>query len=518
MPTTISIDGRSLDLTRLAAVAAGETVSLAPTVVEQIKASRRVVERVLATERTVYGINTGFGRLSSKRVAPDQLRQLQRNLVRSHSAGVGECLPPDQVRAMIVLRANSLVQGFSGVRLELVEALLAMLNAGITPLVPSRGSVGASGDLAPLAHVALGLMGEGQCHHQGQNLPAAEALARAGLSPVEYEAKEALALINGTQLMTAVGGLALERAGRLLKAADIVGAMSLEALLGTDSVFDPAIHACRPHPGQVQVADNLRRCLSGSELIASHVDCPKVQDPYSLRCIPQVHGASRDGWSWAVSVVEREMNAASDNPVVLPESDRIMSGGNFHGAPVALALDCAAVALSYLGSMSERRCDKLLNPDESGLPAFLVRDSGLNSGLMLTQYVSAALVNEIKVLSHPASSDSVPTSAGHEDHVSMGPGAAYKLEVVVKNLEQIVANEWLCACQALEFHRPLSFGPATEIGLACLREQVACVTDDRPLAEDLATARELIANGELVRRVEGAIGDLEALMSSSVAI
>ncbi len=502
------IDGRSLDLGLLRAVAHGAPVEICPSVAEPMRRSRAVVDRVLEQNRTVYGINTGFGRLSSHRVSADHLRQLQANLVRSHAAGVGPPLSLAQVRAMIVLRANSLVQGFSGVRPSLVEALLALLNKGVYPLVPSRGSVGASGDLAPLAHIALVLMGEGYCLQEGERVASSEALGQAGLSAFTYEAKEALALINGTQLITGVGGLALERAGVVLKSADVIGAMSLEALLGTDSVFDPGIHTARPHPGQLMVAENLRRGLAGSELIASHVDCPKVQDPYSLRCIPQVHGAARDGWRWAVEVLEREMNCATDNPVVLPDSDRILSGGNFHGAPGAMALDCAAVALTYLGSMSERRTDKLLNPDESGLPAFLVRDSGLNSGLMLVQYVSAALVNENKGLSHPASSDSIPTSAGHEDHVSMGAGSALKLEALVTNLEQILANEWVCACQALDFHRPMSFGPSTEAGYACLRQWVGPVTEDRPLAPDLETARDLLVSGHLVGQVEAKVGPL----------
>lgn len=429
LPTSpVQLDGRSLNLEVLEEIARGRQVAIASEVEDKVRRSRQVVDQTLAEGRTIYGINTGFGRLSSVRIAPEQVRDLQRNLIRSHSAGVGRLLRDEVVRAMMVLRINSLVQGYSGVRLRLVAALADMVNAEIYPLVPSRGSVGASGDLAPLAHIALGLMGEGRSRYRGVECETAEALSQAGLSPVTFEAKEALALINGTQLMTAVGGLALNRAQRLLKSADIVAGMSIEALMGTDAVFYDAIHRARPHPGQLAVADNLRQCLGGSALVESHRDCPKVQDPYSLRCVPQVHGAAREGWRWAAGVLELEMNSATDNPVVLPDENRILSGGNFHGAPVALALDAAAIALSYVGNISERRCDKLLNPDESGLPAFLTREQGLNSGLMLVQYVSAALVNENKILCHPASSDTIPTSAGHEDHVSMGPASAYKLE------------------------------------------------------------------------------------------
>lgn len=503
------IDGRSLTLDIMGQLAQGRSVSLCPSVVETVENSRRVVEQVLSEGTTVYGINTGFGRLSSVRIAPAQVVELQKNLVRSHCAGVGAPLRPALVRTMMILRLNSLVQGYSGVRKLLLDTLVGFINREIYPVVPSRGSVGASGDLAPLAHIALGLMGEGNCLFEGEILPVESALARTGLLPVEFEAKEALALINGTQLMSGAGALALLRARNLLKCADVIAAMSLEALMGTDAVFHPAIHQARPHPGQVAVADNLRTCLQQSALIESHRHCSKVQDPYSLRCVPQVHGATREGWLWARQVVEREMNSATDNPVVLLDEGRIVSGGNFHGAPVALVLDSLAVALSYLASISERRCDKLLNPDESGLPAFLTREQGLHSGLMLVQYGSAALVNENKILCHPASADSIPTSAGHEDHVSMGPSAAYKLERLLRNTEQVLANEWVCACQALEFHRPLTFGPGTELGLELLRQHVSSVTHDRVLNEDLEIARSLIADGKLVKAVESSLGALE---------
>ena len=343
-------------------------------------------------------------------------------------------------------------------------------------------------------------MGEGFCldPNGGEHLPAKQELAKASLKPVVFEAKEALALINGTQLIGSVGGLALARAGRLLEQADVIAGMSLEALMGTDSVFSEAVHRARPHSGQLKVASHLRALLEGSELIASHRHCGKVQDPYSLRCIPQVHGAARDGWEWSKKMFEREFNSASDNPVVVIEEKRIISGGNFHGAPIALACDTAAIALSYLGTMSERRCDKLLDTRESGLPSFLTDQGGLQSGLMIVQYGAAALVNENKLLSHSATSDTIPTSAGHEDHVSMGPAAAYKLEQMIENLEQILANEWICAAQALEYRRPLRFGPGTERGYQCLRKHVDRLEEDRFLAHDLLLAKELLSSGALV--------------------
>lgn len=497
--SSVELDGQSLRLAGFEAASQGALVTLADRVRQPVAQSRAVVDDLLEAGVTIYGINTGFGKLSSERIARSQVKQLQRNLILSHCAGVGRPLSPGAARGMMVLRLNSLLRGYSGVRWRVLEQMQECLNRGVVPWVPSRGSVGASGDLAPLAHVAAVLMGEGFClGKEGQPVPAREALARAGLEPIEYEAKEALALINGTQLIGSVGGLALARAGRLLDAADVIAGMSLEALMGTDSVFAEEVHLARPHPGQLAVAAHLRCLLEGSELIASHKHCGKVQDPYSLRCIPQVHGAARDGWTWSVEVFEREFNSASDNPVVLREAGRILSGGNFHGAPVALACDTAAIALSYLGSMSERRCDKLLDSRESGLPNFLTDQGGLCSGLMIAQYGAAALVNENKLLSHSATSDSIPTSAGHEDHVSMGPAAAFKLEKLVANLEQILAAEWVCAAQALEYRRPLRFGPGTERGLQVLRQRVAPLAEDRYLAEDLAQARQLLTAGALV--------------------
>lgn len=505
----VVLDGRSLNLHDLEAMALPTTsVRLAEGVAARVARSRKVVDDLVARGETVYGLNTGFGRLVSERIDAAQIQELQRNLVRSHSAGVGDPLPREAVRVMMGLRVNALAHGCSGVRLEVLQRLLDYREADLLPEVPSRGSVGSSGDLAPLSHIALGLLGEGYCWHKGQRMPTAEGLRAAGLEALQLEAKEGLALINGTQMMSAVGGLALARAGRLLRIADIIGAMSVEALMGTPTAFCEEIHRVRPHPGQVASAANLTRLMAESALVASHKDCHRVQDAYSLRCMPQVHGAARDGHAFAVGILEREINCATDNPLVFPEGERVLSGGNFHGAPVALALDCAKVALSYIGTISERRSERLLNPDTSGLPPFLTRFGGLHSGLMLVQYAAAALANENKVLGHPASIDSIPTSAGQEDHNSMGPTAAHALDRLVDNLEQILACEWICAAQALEFHRPLTFGPGAEAALACLRERIPKLEGDRVLAEDLRMARELIRGGEPLGSVEARIGPL----------
>lgn len=505
----VVLDGQSLNLSALEALShPGTAARLGEDVAARVALSRGVVDDLVARGDTVYGLNTGFGRLVDKRISAEEIHDLQRNLVRSHAAGVGEMLPPATVRTMMGLRVNALARGFSGVRLVVLQRLLDFHRADLLPEVPSRGSVGSSGDLAPLSHIALGLMGEGWCLYRGQRQQTAEALAGAGLEPVLLEAKEGLALINGTQMMSAVGGLALARASRLLKSADVIGAMSVEALMGTPTAFCEDIHRLRPHPGQRDSAANLTCLMAGSALVDSHKDCHRVQDAYSLRCMPQVHGAARDGHAFAVGILEREINSATDNPLVFPEGQRVLSGGNFHGAPIALALDCAKVALSYLGTISERRSERLLNPDTSGLPPFLTRKGGLHSGLMLVQYAAAALANENKVLGHPASIDSIPTSAGQEDHNSMGPTAAFALERLVDNLEQILACEWICAAQALEFHRPLTFGPGAESALACLRAAVPQLEDDRVLAEDLRLARELVRAGEPLRSVEAKLGPL----------
>lgn len=492
------IDGTVISLAQLQAVAAGETVALSGPAKTRIEASRAVVRQILERGDVVYGISTGFGKFSDVRIAADDLRRLQLNLVRSHSCGVGRPLPVEEVRGMMLLRANVLALGFSGVSLPVVELLIEMLNRGVTPLVPEKGSVGASGDLAPLAHLALALIGEGDALLDEKCLPASEALQRAGLKPIILEAKDGLALLNGTQAMHAVGGLALWRAQQALSVANVAGAMTLEALMGTPSPFDPRVHDARPHPGQIEVARELRELLQGSEIRESHRENdPRVQDAYSVRCIPQVHGAVHDALSHVENVLARESASATDNPLIFPESGDVISAGNFHGAPLALALDYAALALTDLMSISERRIESVVNPDLSyGLPAFLARTPGLQSGLMIAQVSAAALLNHAKILAHPASVDTVPTSAGKEDHVSMGMTAAVKLREMVEDAENLLAIELLCAAEAIEHRRPLRAGRGVEEAYARVRKSVAPLLEDRVLAPDIATLSLAIRGGE----------------------
>ncbi len=457
----MQISGFDLTLSNVTEVARNPVVrvELAPGVYPRLAEARAVVTHILAQGRTVYGVTTGFGKLSSVTIPPPALAELQVNLVRSHACGVGRPLSEAETRAMMLLRANVLAQGMSGVRPLVVEQLLALLNAGVHPVVPEKGSVGASGDLAPLAHLALVLIGEGEAYFRGERLPGAVALARAGLGPLVLEAKEGLALLNGTQAMCAVGGLALARLLELAELADISGALSLDALHGTVAAFDARIHAARPHAGQVTVAAHLRDLLAGSDILDSHRDCLRVQDAYSLRCMPQVHGAARDIFEFARQQLETEFNSATDNPLVFAETGDVLSGGNFHGAPVALALDACAMAAATLGGIAERRIERLLNPDLSELPAFLAQQPGIQSGLMMAQVTAAALCNENMGLAHPASVGSLPTGAAKEDFVSMGMTAALKLRSIADNLAAILAIELLAATQALPFLRPRRTSP-----------------------------------------------------------
>jgi histidine ammonia-lyase len=507
----LSVDGRQLDLDALEQVARGSRpVALAPAAREAVLAARRVVDDAVTRGAVVYGVTTGFGSFADVHIPLDRLRELQLNLLRSHAAGVGPPLGEAETRGLLLLRANVLARGFSGIRLETLELLVAMLNRRVHPVVPSRGSVGASGDLAPLAHLALPLVGEGECLFEERVLGGAQALDAAGLEPVVLEPKEGLALINGTQLMTAVTGLALGEAWRLARTADVVGALTLDALLGTDVAFDERIHAARPHPGQAASARCLRRLLNGSEIRASHRDCGEIQDAYSLRCMPQVHGALRDSLAFVTRTVSVEMNSATDNPMIFADTGEILSGGNFHGQPVALAADILAVAAAELGAISERRTERLVNPALSaGLPAFLARDGGLQSGLMMAQVSAAALASESKALAHPASVDSIPTSAGKEDHVSMGANAAHKAAAVVANTRRVLAVELIAAADALEFRRPLRSSPALEAVHARLRAEVPVRESDRVLGPDIETAARLVASGEILAAAEGVCGTLE---------
>jgi len=507
--------GRPISLAELEQVARGRRpVALCPEARERVLASRRAIDAIAeAGDRApaVYGVNTGFGALAETRIHEGDVRALQRNLVRSHASGVGPDLGEAEVRAMMVLRAQVIALGHSGVRVEIVDALLAMLNRNVVPRIHAQGSVGASGDLAPLAHLALALIGEGEATFDGQRRPAAAALAAAGLTPVELAAKEGLSLINGTQYMTALGALALRDAARLATAADIAGGLSLEALKGSKRPFDERLMRVRPHPGQAACAENLRAMLVESEIMESHVNCGKVQDPYSLRCMPQVHGATRDALAWAAAVVEREVNSVTDNPTVFLGDDGadLISGGNFHGQPVAIALDLAAIAAAELANISERRVEQLVNPAlSSGLTPFLAKDSGLHSGFMIAQVASASLVSENKVLCHPASVDSIPSSAGREDHVSMGSISARKLAQVIDNVTSSLAIEVMTAAAGVDQRRPLRPARGVAAAHACVRRVVAELGDDRPLSPDIATVAGLLRSGELIRAVEEAVGEL----------
>jgi histidine ammonia-lyase len=465
---------------------------------ERIAAGRAVVEAALEGGTAVYGVTTGFGRLANVRIAPADAAQLQVNLVRSHAVGAGPPLPEEVVRGMLQLLASSLRRGHSGVRVELAALVLAMLERGVVPVIPSKGSVGSSGDLAPLAHLALALIGEGSAVFEGAVLPAADALARAGLEPVALAAKEGLALINGTHLMAAAGGLAVRDARRLLDAAVVATALSLEAFKGSTVPFDARLHALRPQPGAAHVAKRLRALLDGSPVVASHADCGRVQDPYTLRCAPQVLGAIDDGLEYVEGALRRELDAVTDNPLVFPADGDIVSGGNFHGQPLSLPLDHLALAMCELASFSERRVFALLSPSYAELPPFLSPRPGLSSGMMIAQYAAAALVNECQMLAHPAGAGSIPTSAGQEDFNSMGALAALKARTAVENAAHVIATELACACQGLEFHRPLRSTPALEGAVERVRAIVPRLEEDRSMADELAELAAALRTGALV--------------------
>jgi histidine ammonia-lyase len=506
---TVVLDGASLTLGDLHEVAAGEArVELAPAAREAMQASRALVERLAGEDAPVYGVNTGFGSLATVRVPPSRLDELQVNLLRSHCAGVGPPLPRRHVRAAMTLRANALARGHSGIRPSTVETLLALINAGIHPVVPSQGSVGASGDLAPLAHIALALAGEGRVEQGGRDIPAALALAEAGIPPVRLAAKEGIALINGTQLSTALGALLVHDAEELAHAADISGAMTLEALKGSVQPFASRVQEVRPHAGQARVAESLRLLTAGSAIIASHAGCGRVQDSYALRCMPQVHGAVRDTLAHARSVLLTEANASTDNPLVFADSGEIISCGNFHGAPVGYVLDFAAIALADLAAIAERRIERLLNPALSALPPFLAAEPGLESGLMMVQVTAAALVSENKGLAHPASVDSIPTSADKEDHVPMSAWAARKALRILDNARFVVAIELLAGLRALDFLKPLTAGAGVEAARSALRDLVPARAGDHPPAPHIERLARAIDDGSLRRAVQAAVGTL----------
>ncbi|MGZ6312515.1 MAG: histidine ammonia-lyase [Candidatus Limnocylindrales bacterium] len=515
-PAEVMLTGHDLTLETVEAVARGNArVALEPAARERVVASRAEIVRIVAAGEPVYGVSTGFGDLATRRVEAADVSRLQENLLISHAGGVGPRFDVATVRAMLLLRANTLALGFSGCRPELVERLLEMLNLGLHPAVPEQGSVGASGDLAPLAHLALPLIGRGELEHEGQWRPARAVLDELGLAPFRLEAKEGLALLNGTQMMAAVGALAVLDAERLGATASVIAAISVEALMGTDVAFAAAYQATRPHEGQRRVAAELRHLLRASQLQRSHhVEAHKVQDPYSLRCVPQVHGASREALAYARRVLEIELNSATDNPLVFPagagpDADPeagataggpVISGGDVHGQPVAHALDFAKLAIAELASISERRIALLVDPRLSGLPPFLVDEAGLNSGLMLLQYTAAALVSENKVLAHPASVDSIPTSANQEDHVSMGSIAARHCRDVLRNAEQVLALELLCAGQGLDYRLADGLRPGAGVAEAHgrLRRTVPHLAVDREPGPDIAAALDLVRGGALL--------------------
>ena len=503
----LGLDG--LTIKDLAAIARqGAMVHLTKESQEQIRKTRKLVDHWVKKGRTIYGITTGFGALSDVTISRQETRQLQENILMSHAAGVGAVFDKEIVRAIMALRIKDLARGNSGIRLETILRLVELLNRDVCPVIPEKGSVGASGDLCPLAHLSLVLIGRGEAIYDGRKIPGAEALKRCGLEPMRLESGEGLALINGTQVMTAVGGLALYDALRLAKLTDISAAMSLEVLMGSRTEFDPRIHQVRPHPGQALSADNMLRITQNSEIISSHKDCRRIQDAYTLRCSPQIHGASKDAINYALGVIETEINSSTNNPLIFSESQEFLLGGNFHGQPVALAMDFMCIAASELANVSERRIERLVNPKLSGLPAFLVRDGGLNSGFMIAQYTAASLVSENKVLSHPASVDSIPTSANKEDHVSMGTIAARKAREIVKNVESVIAIELLCGAQAMDLFTNMKPGEGTLAAYKTIREAVPHLDKDRVLYKDIEAVRALIKNQKILLAVENSVGKL----------
>lgn len=508
---SLVLDGHSLSLAHIDAFLSTPTrVSVAPEAAARVRACAAFCEKLAEGDAPHYGINTGFGKLARTRIAPADLRALQLNLIRSHATAMGPALDDDLVRLMMLLRANSLVIGNSGVSETLVQLLLAMVNEGIAPVVPCYGSVGASGDLAPLAHVSLALVGEGDVSVGGRRTSAADALKAAGLKPIELRPKEGLALINGTQFMSAFAARDALRARRLLKTAMAAASLSIEAFQATDRVFDPRLSALKRHPGQARVAAGFRKLLASSEVVASHQDCDRVQDPYSFRCAPQVLGAVADTLTWVETWIEREINSVTDNPIVFPNDGDVVSGGNFHGEHMAIALDALAIAASEIASLAERRVDQLMNGDGDKVPRCLIQDPGPNSGFMIAQYLAAALVSENKIHAHPAAVDTIPTSMGFEDHVSMGSIGALKLTRVLDNVARVVTVELLCGAQALDFHKPLQSGRGTRVVHATVRAAVPFVTHDQSLTPLLAAIEARVASGEIVQRVEREVGDLLA--------
>ncbi|MGP0629775.1 histidine ammonia-lyase [Nitrospina sp. 32_T5] len=504
----LQLDGNNLTLEQaVRAVRNGTPLSLTKEARDRVIHSREQIDAAVRERKVVYGVTTGFGALSNVVIPPEDARALQNNVLRSHAAGVGPPFDDEVVRMTLLLMTNSKAKGYSGLRLSTLETLMDLFNKGVVPVVPRQGSVGASGDLAPMAHLSLVLTGRGRARYQGEEMAGAEALKRADIEPVTLAEGEGLALINGTQVMTALGALTLCRGLKLAKILDIAAAMSLEVLLGTNTQFHKRIHHIRPHPGQIDTASNMRKITDGSEIISSHKDCDRVQDAYSLRCVPQVHGATRDTLAHVRRVLETEMNSATENPLVF-ENGQVLSGGNFHGQPVALAMDFMTIALAELANISERRIERMVNPNLSGLPSFLIEGGGLHSGFMIAQYTAAALVSENKAWAHPASVDSIPTSANKEDHVSMGTIGARKARHVVENLKNVAAIELLCGAQAMDLFTNLKPGQGTLAAYQVLRQHVSHMDADRELNPDIETVARLIDNDDILDAVEKVTGPL----------
>jgi len=505
----VFLDMEGLTIEALVAVARqGAQARLSAAAEARIAAGRALVERWVREERRIYGVTTGFGALSDVAISGKDTRRLQENILMSHAAGVGRPLDAETVRAVMTLRVKDFARGHSGIRLETARQLLELLNRGVVPVIPEKGSVGASGDLAPLAHLALVLLGKGAAFYNGRKMSGEEALKASGLAPIRLEAAEGLALVNGTQVMTAIGALCVHDARHLSRLTDIAASMTLEVLMGSRTEFNPKIHQARPHPGQIAAAANMERITRASEIISSHSDCSRVQDAYTLRCSPQVHGATKDAIAYCRRVVDTELNASTGNPLIFAESEEFLLGGNFHGQPVALAMDFLGIAVAELANISERRIERLVNPMLSGLPAFLVSDGGLNSGFMIAQYTAAALVSENKVLAHPASVDSIPTSANKEDHVSMGTIAARKAREIVANTENVIGIELLCAAQALDLFTNLKPGEGTLAAYHAIRRVIPHLDTDRFLAPDIEAMRELMRSGAILAAVEARVGEL----------
>lgn len=504
----VYIDGEKLTIEDIVKVARkGYKVQLTEEAIKKVEKSRELVDRFVEEERVVYGITTGFGKFSDVAISKEETQDLQRNLIISHSCGVGNPFGEEIVRAIMLLRANALAKGFSGIRLSTLKVLIDMINNEVHPVIPEKGSLGASGDLAPLSHMVLVMLGEGEAFYKGERLAGSKAMEKAGIDTINLTSKEGLALINGTQVMTAVGALAVYDAIKLMKMADISAAMTLEALNGITDAFDERIHMVRPHQGQINCAQNMLKITKGSKLTTKQGEI-RVQDPYTLRCIPQIHGGSRDAINYVLEKINIEINSATDNPVIFADDEEVFSGGNFHGQPMALAFDFLGIAISELANVAERRIERLVNPQLSGLPAFLTEKGGLHSGFMIAQYAAAALVSENKVLSHPSSVDSIPSSANQEDHVSMGTIGARKAREILKNATNVIAIEILAASQAIDFKGSENLGEGTKVAYDIIREDVPTLTDDRIMNIDINKCASYISSHKIVDSVEDRIGKL----------